>query len=326
MNFGTFLSLSGNTLITEAVTRTVNGIAVFVQDGPNWEEQTRLAVPDLEPDSKIVSLSISQNTILVVFKSTRYPDFLGSAYIFERDPNTLQWSPPVQINPPSQKINFGSASAMDGDTIVINSLQSRCLVYQRNPQTGIWTYRTKLQFDFKDDGFEHVRPISVDSNTIIIGVPSARGSFWVSSGAAYVFQRQPRTGKWRQQAKLTPRGALIGGLFLDYINPYQFGAHVFVQDDKILVGACTLLFKDGSSFFSSKETAAYFYQRDGKSKQWHQKAKIPGNFEGMGCSGLGIVADNLLISHPYERNPDNTERAIYLFDLKKYLTDEKRSN
>jgi FG-GAP repeat len=320
-SFGMEVAISGDTAVVGTVS---NAIYVFVRQGDRWIQQAKLTADINSLDTLADSLAFSQNTIVVA------ADVLASPqshifFVFERDPKTGTWSEATQILPPPGKILFGQAAAIDGDTMVLSDLK-RAMVFVRTSSNRQWTYQATLTDDHPDRTTLFGYDVALDNHTVVVGAPLELSSF-IRTGAAYVFQRHPETGQWKRKAKLIPRGANVGNFVSQFINPYEFGGRVAVRDDKILVGSCTGRPHGGTAFFSSPETAAYFYQQDSQSGEWQQRSKILGDSStSIGCGSMSIANQDLLIKDAGVINPDQTRGAVIVFNLEKYLTAEKSSN
>ena len=169
----------------------------------------------------------------------------GAAYVFTRNPNSGEWSGPIELTAGSDGAAndwFGYSVAVDGDTIVVGAYQhdtndnadaGAAYVFTRDPLIGVWSEPVKLIAGdgAADDWFGH--SVAVDGDTIVVGAYGDDGK----KGAAYVFTKvggvwgnDPDPGETHrvETAKLTASG----GATFDY-----FGHSVAVDRDTIVVGA-----------------------------------------------------------------------------------------
>jgi FG-GAP repeat len=244
--FGRTVVISGNTIV---IGTPGNAIYVFVRQGDRWIQQAKLTADINSLDTLAASLAFSQNTIVVaadVLASSRSRRF----YVFERDPETSTWSQANQVVPPPGTISSGNAVATDGNTIVLSGLNN-AVVYNRHLTSRQWAYQTILNSDYPDRDTIFGYSVAVENDTIVIGVPSEQDKPMIAIGAVYVFERQPETSQWKRKTKLLPHGANIGNFVEQFVNPYKFGARVAIHGDKILVGACTVLYQRATVFLIS---------------------------------------------------------------------------
>ena len=99
--------------------------------------------------------------------------------------------------------------------------------------------------------------VSVNGNTAVVGAPRDE-DYGIEVGSAYVFERDPDTGSWRQMAKLNSADGGVGD---------EFGWSVLVLQNTVIVGA-------PSAFLGG---AAYVFRRDsGGPDHWGEVLKLTG--------------------------------------------------
>ena len=155
--------------------------------------------------------------------------------------------------------HFGSAVAIDGDTMVVGANRDddksansgSAYVFVRSGST--WTQQQKLTASdgYLDDNFGN--SVAISGDTIVVG---AERQGYNELGAAYVFVRSGTT--WTQQQKLAPT---LG------FNP-RFGRSVSIDGDNIAVGMPHDIHGNPPTFFGS----AYVFVRGGAT--WTQQQKI----------------------------------------------------
>ena len=149
---------------------------------------------------------------------------------------------------------FGSPVAIDGDTAIISSFQTRSAYIFTSDGTA-WTEQAKLT-TVLSGGYDYFGvSVALDGDTAIVGARQD-GEEGFLAGAAYVFTRDGTT--WTEQAKLTASNA----------SPWaQFGASVAIDGDTAIIGANRGVADDGSTSGS-----AYVFTRVGTT--WTEHARI----------------------------------------------------
>lgn len=205
----------------------------------------------------------------------------GSAYIFTRDTagdTTSSWTQRVKLTA-SDAAAFdyfgGSQSrdgvAIDGDTVAISAVggdnkSSRVkvggavYVFTRDTPgslTSGWTQRAKLTASDGVSGDQFGENVSIDGDTVVIGAnrDDDNGN---DSGSVYIFNRDA-AGNWTQSAKLTAA---------DASSPDDFGVHVTIEEDTIVIGA---RFKSVNGY--SLIGSAYVFTRNAAGN-WTQHSKL----------------------------------------------------
>lgn len=226
----------------------------------------------------------------------------GSAYVFVRSGHT--WAQQAKLTPSDGQAVafFGSAVAIDGDTVVIGAYlhdgagtdAGAAYVFTRSGTT--WTQQQKLLSSdiAADDKFGW--SVAVDGDLIVVGAPqeTSAGS-GNPAGAAYVFTRT--AGVWSQEAKLTGSNTNQSD---------QFGSAVAISGETVVVGA------DTEDSVSTAAGAAYVFTRSGGS--WPEQARLtPTGTAASANFGeeLAISGDTLAVAAP-EQAPDKNGK-VYVF-------------
>ncbi len=277
--FGLSVSISGDTVIAGATGDDDNGLDsgsayVFVRDPATgaWAEQQKLTASDGAPgDSFGKSVSISSDTAIVgANRDDDGGDNSGSAYIFVRDPATGAWTEQQKLFPAgatgTNDDNFGFSVSISGDTAIAgatgdddNGIQAgTAYVFVRNPATGVWTRQPKLLASDGTAGDAFGISVSISGDTVIAGAHQHddNGS---DSGAAYVFVRDPATGAWTEQQKLTASDGAANDLF---------GLSVSLGGDTAIVAAQ----RDDDNGVDSG--SAYVFVRDLATGAWTEQQKL----------------------------------------------------
>ncbi len=266
--FGTAVAIDGDTIIVGASGDRDFGFGsgsayVFTRTGTSWTEQAKLnAIDGRSSDSFGVSVAISGDTIAIgaigrddvytgplVDPMTQEPVLdangdpvlgllvdqadIGSVHIFSRTGTSWTQQQEVVASDFAASDQFGSAIAIDGDTLAVGVRQDdtaagndagSAYVFTR---TGTdWTQQQQLffadeaQFDFFGDS------IAIDGNTIAVGVPGEDPGGVTASGAVAIF-----TGagdNWTQSQELTAPAPALND---------QFGFSLDIEGTSIIVGA-----------------------------------------------------------------------------------------
>ncbi len=248
---------------------------------------------DLEPADLAVqdqygsSVAISGDTVVV---GSPWDDDTGSAsgsaYVFVRSGTSWSQQQKLTASDGASYSFFGTAVAIDGDTIVIGARQAdapetdsgAAYVFVRSGTT--WTEQAKLTASDGAENEWYGASVAISGDTILVGCGShTHGG--VSSGAAYVYVRSGTA--WTEQQELRAGGA-----------GNRFGAAVAVDGDTAVVGA------DG---YSSSAGIAYVFVRSGTT--WAQQSTLSGS--GLTPSdyfgrSVAVEGDNALVGSA-EYNP-----------------------
>lgn len=279
--FGLAIALSGDVIVSGAPSDdgpagNQGSAYVFERDpgGPRpWRVVKKLLASDGESgDSFGEYLAMGGKTAVVTAWKA------GKAYVFERNAGGLDSWEEVRIlvgNPAEQ---FGSAAAVDGDTVVIGAQtdserffrSGAAYVFERNEGgPGQWGQTAKLTAS--DAGTDHFfgSAVAVDRDRVAVGSGAGPGK------RAYVFERSgPGAADWSEVAILLPSGD--GG---------EFGQAIVVDGETVVVGAPSET--DGQL---NTTGAAYVYDRDhGGAGAWGEVKRLSMPDDGGGQSDkLGI--------------------------------------
>ncbi len=283
-NFGTSVSISGDTIVVGALqedsnatgvdgdqndnSETDSGAAyVFTRSGATWSQQAYLKASNTDPDDWFgTSVAISGETLVVgaFFEDSNATGVdgdqnnnsapgSGAAYVFTRSGTT--WSQGAYLKASNTGVGdyFGYSVSISGETLVIGAY------FEDSNATGV----------------------NGDQNN----------SFALDSGAAYVFVRSGTT--WSQQAYLKASNT---------DSADRFGWSVSISGDRLVVGAHQESSNatgvngnqaDNSAYMSG---AAYVFVRSGTtwSQQAYLKASNTGTYDYFGYA-VAISGDTVLV-------------------------------
>jgi hypothetical protein len=352
-SFGTSVGLSGDTLVIGAFwesggsagvngDQTDNSVSkagaayVYVRNGKQWATQAYLKASN--PDKTDLfgsSVAISGDTIVV---GAPYEDSAaigvngdafnnasgsaGAAYVFVR--NGTNWTQQAYLKASNTALwgeRFGTAVAIDGDTIVVGAiLESSVGVGVNGEQTtrtadsyesgaayvfvrGGTTWSQQAYLKASNPGkMDHFgAAVAVARDTIIVGAPQeASTSVGVNgdqtdnntgfSGAAYIFARDGTV--WSQQAYLKASNT-HGGEY--------FGTSVAIHGETAVVGApgemsnATGVDGDQTDHSILSAGAAYVFVR--RNNAWSQQAYLKASNTETAYFGtaVGIFSDSILV-------------------------------
>ncbi len=317
--FAYSLAISGNTLVVGAINeasantgvnvnqnsnslKEAGAVYVFIRDANGlWQQQAYIKPSVLnETDRFGFSVAISNNTLVVGAPGRDNT----SAYVFERDGGG-HWHEQQRIKAPfTLGRSFGSAVAIDGDTIAIGAFiaaniapdvngeiplgngtvqaSGALFIYKRigGGDTSVWLKQSFIRAHAADQEDFFGTSIALSGDTLVVGAPqedSAAKSIngdqldnsASNSGAAYVFVRD-ENDIWGQQAYLKASN----GDMRD-----EFGASVAISGDTIAVGAAledsgaTGINGDQHNNDETDSGAAYVFTRDSMGS-WQQQAYL----------------------------------------------------
>ncbi|MEZ5979637.1 MAG: FG-GAP repeat protein [Planctomycetota bacterium] len=238
----------------------------------------------------------------------------GAAYVFVRSGSTWVQQAYLKASVPDLGDLFGSAVALDGDTIAVavpnedgaaigvdgNAGDDSApdagavVVFVRNG--SIWVQQAYIKASNTDAGDQFGTSVAIDGDTIVVGAKEERSSATgvngnesddsaLGAGAVYVFVRNGAT--WTQQAYLKASNS----------SPeLRFGSAVDVSGDTIVVGAsseasaATGVDGDQSNTGAPSSGAAYVFVRNGTT--WSQQAYLKAsNTDPMDLFGGSVAID-----------------------------------
>ena len=178
------------------------------------------------------------------------------AKLVASDPN-----PPV---PPGTARNLGYSVGISGTTVIAGAPYDderaqdagAAYVFIVNATTGQWAQQAKLLASDAQATDQIGVSVAVSGDTAIVGAPFDDDRA-TDAGGAYVFVRNPATGAWSQQQKLTA---------VDGVANAGMGIAVAIAGDTALIGAPATLSQGALA------GAVYVFTRNGLS--WSQQTKL----------------------------------------------------
>lgn len=142
------------------------------------------------------------------------------------------------ISNPRMVIGAPTAGNIKGEPGTTDTRPGQAFVYVRNPGAPIWTPEQRLLASDRTDFAQFGSSLAIDGDRIVVGAtlhvaPNRPPYNAGTSGAAYIFDRDPASGTWTQTAELLPEllpcEGLTGGIY--------FGQAVAVEGDRVIVSA-----------------------------------------------------------------------------------------
>ena len=208
-NFGRTVAISGNIAVIGSP--GANAVYVFRRSGNLWQQEARLT-GDSSATRFGRSLSIDGNTVVV---GADDEERRGAAFVFvaglQSSPGApIPWLQQQKLLAPSAQPgdNFGVSVVVRGNTIIAGASNKnvnggeRGAAFVFNRVSTVWTAENQaiVAPDGQDDDDFGVS-VAFDGIRVAVAAPEARVS-GISSGAVYVFVRQP--AGWAFEQKLTP--------------------------------------------------------------------------------------------------------------------------
>ncbi len=277
---------------------------VFVRDPATqtWSEQALLKASNVDSgDGFGWSVAISGDTIVVsaineasdgTTPENNSSPTSGAAYVFVRDPATQTWSEQAWLKASNADAQdqFGVSVAISGDTIVVGAknedsdgndpinnsapFSGAAYVFVRDPATQTWSEQALLKASNLDEDDAFGWSVTISGDTLVIGAfgessndVTSTNNTAPSSGAAYVFVRDPVTQTWSEQA-------LLKASNLDDVDLFGWSVSLF---GNTLVVSATRESSNGidpNNNSISQSGAAYVFVRDPVTQTWSEQALL----------------------------------------------------
>jgi hypothetical protein len=228
---------------------------------------------------------------------------MGAAYVFERSGG--RWRQVAELVPADARNNdlFGSAVAIDGDTIAIGAYQRELAtgaVYLYQRSGGSWQLQHLLAAPEAEAGAQFGWAIALDGDWLAISANrkdvNADNGVLQDAGALYLYQRSG--SNWSLQSRIQAS---------DPEENAQFGQAVALDGAQLVASAP---FKDRSDS-AANLGAAYVFGRT--AVDWSQEAILTGsdsqNDDRFGWS-IALQANSVLLSSPYTLRYDQGSNAL----------------
>jgi hypothetical protein len=265
--FGNSVALDGNTLVVGAWGdgggSGVEGSAyVFTRNGTVWTLQQKLtATVGNAYNAFGNSVALDGDTLVVGASQDNVgaSTYQGSAYVFTRSGTVWTLQQRLTANDGVSNTNFGSAVALDGNTIVVGAITHPGSAYVFTRNGTVWTQQQKLMANDGDQYDNFGKAVALDNDTLVVGAEWDDINANLDQGSAYVFTRNGTV--WTQQQKLTASDGAGGD---------TFGVTVTLSGDTLMVGAP---WDDIGA--NNGQGSVYYFTRSGT--LWSQQQKLIAN-------------------------------------------------
>jgi uncharacterized repeat protein (TIGR01451 family) len=314
--FGSAVAIDGDTILVGAsgVNAREGAVYVFVRNGNLWPQQNPRLTSSNSSDREWfgTSVALAGNTAIIGASrgavGTPRP---GVAYVFVYD--GVAWTQEDRLTPGGGLAanRFGSAVAIDGDTVVVGApltrvgdtaAQGAAYIFVRSGATWFPQDPLIAADGVLSDTFGIA--VAVSGDTALIGAFGADVGGKEDRGTAYVFVRDGVNDEtWSQQARLIANG----GAGEDF-----FGAAVALNGDRAIVGA-----RKVNVAGKANQGAAYVFMRSGAT--WMQRARLVAG-DGAATDEFGVAVafagDTALVGAYQADIVDQVDQgAAYIFPI-----------
>jgi hypothetical protein len=281
-----FMSLNSN--VTD---QTVTQVGVYDYTQADTTEQ-QITATNAATQDKFKAVAIDGDYAIV--GAIGVDSGQGAAYIFVRNTTTGVWFEQQKLTATDGEAGdaFGRSVAIDGDYAVIHSANDdddvtnsgALYVFKRDTTTGFWLQHQKLKASDpgEDDSFGY--SVNISGDYIITGA-QYNDDTYTSSGSAHIYTRDPTTGQWGSEQKLTANNPATD----DY-----FGSTTTISGDYAFVGS-----RGDDDNSVSGSGSVYVFKRNATTGAWSQDQKLtasdPTTDAGFGGGSIAISGDYLII-------------------------------
>ena len=275
--FGYSVAVDGDTIVVGG-DQDGNGAAyVFTKTGGSWadsNETAKLTPSVLEAGDKFgISVAVEENTVVVGGDQNGN----GAVYVFTK--SGASWADSAQTltftaTDGAANDELGISVAMDGDIVLAGAHQrdangdfdvGGAYVFTKTGIDGATDTETALLTAADGAGWDEFGiSVAIDTDAVAIGAHKHDANSNLDAGGAYVFAKDPNSGKWRQEAKLTASDGAASD---------EFGVSVAVDGGKAVIGAHL---DDNSGLNIGDSGSVYVFTRDSTSGMWAETLNLAG--------------------------------------------------
>lgn len=314
-SLGWSIALDGNTAVVGTPRDDIGQVVdqgsayVFTRSGNVWTQQQRIIANDGGAEDYFGnSVAISGDTVVIgaFIDDVAANANQGSAYVFTRNGTVWTQQQKLTANDGGAGDLFGTAVAINGDTVVVgaeqsnvgtNNVQGSAYVFIRSGNT--WTQKQKLTANDGAANDHFGCSVAMSSDTIVIGAEYDRIGVPSIIGSVYVFARSG--GGWVQQQRLNP---------IDPAAAQGFGFSVALSGETLVVGIL-----DDNSYTPGSEGSAYVFVRN--NGMWTQQQKLIANdgvFHNYFSTAVAISGETIAVGAFYDTVGKNAEQGeVFVF-------------
>lgn len=271
--FGSSLASDGDRVLVGApgLGNELGAAYLFKKAGDgSWTQTARIAMSDTSSEGGLgASVALRGNLAFVGAPGERAG--AGAVYVFKRKA-AGSWVQQKRIANPdtSQGFSFGSALAVKGNRLLIGAPRQKggAVHVYTSDKKGEWTRETTLASGQVDNDGRFGATLAQRSNQILVGAPRHAAG----SGAVFVFERDPDSGKWQ------PDGRLVA---YDSGPRYHFGSSVAYVGKDAWIGAPRA---------DNGKGAIYQFRRKPGAQEWAGVTKLGGPDRKQGDRFAGTLA------------------------------------
>jgi hypothetical protein len=206
--FGHAVAISGDTAVVTLQIDFRNNdddhgaVYVYRRSGSVWDLEARLSADEPWDESIIgSSVSISGDTVVVGDRAANVNGLrgAGAVHVFARNAGLWTQQAKLTATTPTAFYTFGSAVAIDGDTVVVGAASSARRVHVYRRAGNVWSHQLDLVPNDGTLGNLFGRSVAISGDSIACGSPSQ------GNGSVHVYTRD--NGEWPKQAKLVLKQA-----------------------------------------------------------------------------------------------------------------------
>lgn len=333
-SFGRALAVDGDTLIVsspawDGAGNNLGAVFIYIRNDQGtltdytddtWDYQTTLLPPAGSLTSGFgYAVAISGNTAVIANQNDAAgANGSGAIYVYTRTNNIWTFRQKIKASDYEAGDNFGASVAIDNDTIVVGTPNSRgekifnatgsdlnqgaVYVYTRSGNS--WLEKAKLTASDLQQGRQLGNAVDIQGTTILAGAVTDHELAY-ASGAAYLFELQ--NDEWIEIQKL--KASVIQ-------QDANFGYSVSLDGDSLVIGTPNHTFPNPTNGNPQKAGAAFVFSRE--NQVWHQTQMLTFS-QVVFNTGFGraveIKGDRILVGSIYKYvNPSsNLNGPVYLF-------------
>jgi len=224
----------------------------------------------------------------------------GAAFVFARDGTGFAAPSSLMAGTPRAAARFGTAIAVDGDTIAVSAPQDSgggaVYVFERDAAGGDFREQARLAHPAPANDLKFGASLALAGDTLLVGVPGDDRDR-VDGGAVFFFTRDGSL--WGAGTRLAPTAPQAAA---------WFGSGVALDGDRLAVGAT------GESSAAFTSGAVYVFERSGAG--FRQQARVVAGNAGVADlfgDSVALAGDTLAVGAVGASTSQGSSGAVYLF-------------
>lgn len=299
--FGYSVSLDGDRLLVGAPKDVVNGqpsgkVYVFEYDEKrnDWSPAAQLMADEPAPGGRFgTAVTLDGERALIGANNQPSTHSRGAAYIFEYDHGDEVWRQTDKIESKRQKNRFGTAVALDGDSLLVSAPSPRQRMVEayddQGDSPGGWTYQSTIKGPadarYTQHPFGYSTALAGEHALIASHEVIQRPYYQACNVKTYFYSRPSPRQQWaKSKVVSTDRGRHFS------CRP----STVAIDEDVAVYGATTRRGEAGHSFYAD--------QFDEARGEWIRRAEFPsvvrGSSNRFGTS-LSIDDGRVVVTDPF---------------------------